>query len=156
MTMPFVDKTLECRDCHQAFAFTVGEQEFFASKGLVNQPARCSGCRIKNRLIKDGKSLDSSTEVACHECGTITRVPFKPSGARPVYCLTCLQKQRSNLWHQSVKVKLESLRDIAMKNLLSSPSAAPRWTLSRSSPKIHFRNSLQIDSRWNVREKFIG
>ena len=31
--MSYADKTLACRDCGQSFTFTVGEQEFFASRG---------------------------------------------------------------------------------------------------------------------------
>src|SRR5436190_14634340 len=35
------DKQLTCRDCGQGFLFTVGEQEFFASRGFTNEPSRC-------------------------------------------------------------------------------------------------------------------
>ena len=37
----YQDKTLICRDCGQEFIFSAGEQEFFASKGLQNEPGRC-------------------------------------------------------------------------------------------------------------------
>lgn len=39
-----VDKTIMCENCQQAFAFTVGEQEFYASKGLP-EPKYCLICR---------------------------------------------------------------------------------------------------------------
>ena len=39
--MSYVDKTLTCSDCGMEFAFDAGEQEFFASKGFVNEPGRC-------------------------------------------------------------------------------------------------------------------
>lgn len=44
------DKILKCKDCGKEFAFTAGEQEFYAQKGFQNEPARCSPCRqIKKR-----------------------------------------------------------------------------------------------------------
>ncbi|MCH8748835.1 zinc-binding protein [Patescibacteria group bacterium] len=33
-------------------------------------------------------------DVTCSECGTETKVPFEPTGDRPVYCRDCFQKQR--------------------------------------------------------------
>jgi len=94
--MPFEDKALECRDCHQSFVFSAGEQEFYQNRGLVNQPNRCSNCRIAKRMIKEGRSLTNLSEVNCHDCGILTSVPFKPTGIRPVFCQTCFQKQKAN------------------------------------------------------------
>jgi hypothetical protein len=34
--MPLTDQTLYCRDCTRVFTFTIGEQEFYASRGLTN------------------------------------------------------------------------------------------------------------------------
>lgn len=33
--------------------------------------------------------------ATCAQCGQQTEVPFKPSGARPVYCRDCFQSQRA-------------------------------------------------------------
>jgi CxxC-x17-CxxC domain-containing protein len=33
-------------------------------------------------------------KVTCADCGQETEVPFKPDGARPVYCRDCYQKHR--------------------------------------------------------------
>jgi cleavage and polyadenylation specificity factor subunit 4 len=38
------DETLQCRDCGGDFIFTVGEQEFFKSKGFDNKKTRCADC----------------------------------------------------------------------------------------------------------------
>jgi hypothetical protein len=38
--MLLTDQTLSCRDCQQAFTFTVGKQEFYASRGLTNASSR--------------------------------------------------------------------------------------------------------------------
>ncbi len=40
------DKTIQCADCEQEFAFTGGEQEFYESKGL-EEPTHCLICRGK-------------------------------------------------------------------------------------------------------------
>lgn len=39
------DKKLTCKDCGKEFVFTVGEQEFYQSKGFENEPTRCADCR---------------------------------------------------------------------------------------------------------------
>ncbi|MCG2691812.1 zinc-ribbon domain-containing protein [Microgenomates group bacterium] len=39
-----MDKILKCQDCQQEFAFTSGEQEFYATKKL-KPPTRCMICR---------------------------------------------------------------------------------------------------------------
>ena len=41
----YEDKTLVCKECGAEFVFTAGEQEFYASKGFVNEPQRCKACR---------------------------------------------------------------------------------------------------------------
>lgn len=43
------DKTIVCKDCGQEFVFTVGEQEFYESRGLTHEPVRCKACRDKKR-----------------------------------------------------------------------------------------------------------
>ncbi|MBA4027139.1 MAG: zinc-binding protein [Cyanobacteria bacterium DS3.002] len=92
--MTIEDKTLNCRDCSQNFVFTAGEQEFFAKKLLIHEPTRCPNCRISLRAKRTGRNPDICTEVSCHECGTLTKVPFKPTGTKPVYCLNCLHKEQ--------------------------------------------------------------
>jgi CxxC-x17-CxxC domain-containing protein len=47
--LSYADKTLTCRDCGQAFTFTRGEQEFYASRGFTNEPGRCPDCRQQRR-----------------------------------------------------------------------------------------------------------
>ena len=47
--MALADQTLYCRDCNSEFVFTVGEQEFYASRGLTNSPSRCPSCRAARK-----------------------------------------------------------------------------------------------------------
>ncbi len=90
------DKTLTCRDCGQEFAFTVGEQEFYASRGLLNDPSRCPECRTARR--REGRSgyggSRESYSAVCAACGTETTVPFEPTEGRPVYCKECYVKMK--------------------------------------------------------------
>lgn len=42
------DIELECKDCHEPFTFTAGEQEFFRDNKL-NPPKRCGMCRLAKK-----------------------------------------------------------------------------------------------------------
>lgn len=105
------DKNLVCRDCGSTFVFTSGEQEFYATKGLVNEPVRCPSCRSarkSSRALEDeegyvrygafvsfgGRTPRQMHPATCAECGMMTEVPFVPRGDRPVYCSSCYNKVR--------------------------------------------------------------
>jgi CxxC-x17-CxxC domain-containing protein len=117
--MSFADKTLTCRDCGMDFVFTAGEQEFYASKGFVNEPTRCPSCRQnrKSQMSSGGGSREDrpprsssssssssyapaaprervSYKVTCANCGQETTVPFVPRGTKPVYCSDCFDQMR--------------------------------------------------------------
>ncbi len=92
------DRTLTCRDCGQDFTFRAGEQEFYASRGLTNDPGRCPTCRAARR---SGQSVGprmrgEQYETTCASCGKQTTVPFVPREGRPVYCRDCFQPQRTS------------------------------------------------------------
>ena len=86
------DKKLVCRDCGQEFNFTVGEQEFYVSHGLQNEPARCPECRTARRKERRGGQAKQAYETVCADCGAATTVPFMPREGRPVYCRECYAK----------------------------------------------------------------
>jgi CxxC-x17-CxxC domain-containing protein len=103
----YQDKTLTCRDCGQSFIFSAGEQEFYAQRGLMNQPGRCPDCRAQSRQRQEsrgggGRSMafERSSQpremhtVTCSNCGKPAQVPFVPRGDRPVYCSDCFGKMR--------------------------------------------------------------
>jgi len=113
----YADQTLTCRDCGQAFTFTVGEQEFYASRGFTNEPSRCPDCRAARKADREsgGYSGGGSSSgggyssgrggygrqremfsAVCASCGNEARVPFQPSGEKPVYCSDCFSKQRAS------------------------------------------------------------
>jgi CxxC-x17-CxxC domain-containing protein len=98
--MSYTDKTLNCRDCGQAFVFTAGEQEFHEQKGFTNTPGRCPACRAANKAARGGgggfRSGGGPREMfsaTCSSCGKSCQVPFQPSGTKPVYCSDCFQGQ---------------------------------------------------------------
>jgi CxxC-x17-CxxC domain-containing protein len=98
-TVSYVDRILHCRECGAEFVFSAGEQEFYAAKGLLNEPARCPECRSARRARLNG-SYEASPrremhQAICAECGTETMVPFLPRGDRPVYCSTCFDRVRA-------------------------------------------------------------
>ncbi|HMQ31859.1 MAG TPA: zinc-ribbon domain containing protein [Chloroflexaceae bacterium] len=108
--MSFADKTITCRDCGMDFVFTAGEQEFYASKGFVNEPTRCPSCRQARkqamgsgapREYGDGPRGSSAGprervtyKTTCANCGQETTVPFVPRGTKPVYCSNCFDQMR--------------------------------------------------------------
>ena len=121
--MSYADKVLTCRECRQAFVFSAGEQEFFASRGFTNEPSRCPDCRAARRTDRGGGGYSSGGgyttggyssggyssggggygrreremfSVTCSACGNEARVPFQPRGDKPVYCSDCFSRQRGS------------------------------------------------------------
>ena len=95
----FQDRNLTCRDCGRDFVFSASEQEFFAEREFTNDPSRCPECRAARKQNRgNGRGRSSQREMypaTCAACGAETQVPFRPSGARPVYCSDCFAKNRS-------------------------------------------------------------
>ena len=90
----FEDKTLVCKDCGEEFVFTAGEQEFYESKGFVNEPQTCKNCRMA-RKNNERANREMYTAV-CASCGNEAKVPFKPREDRPVYCSECFAKMKES------------------------------------------------------------
>jgi CxxC-x17-CxxC domain-containing protein len=94
----FEDKNLTCRDCGNTFVFSISEQQFFSERALVNEPKRCSNCRIVSRNRRKAADGQPSTigETQCAQCGVMTKVPFEPKGHKPVFCLPCYQGMKKS------------------------------------------------------------
>ena len=52
--MSFQDKYLQCSDCGAKFAFSAEEQEFFQSRGYINEPKRCPSCHAATKTKRYG------------------------------------------------------------------------------------------------------
>ena len=100
------DKTLTCVDCQQEFAFTASEQQFYADRQF-SEPRRCPSCRAIRKASRGESGADGGYasggyergtremfSATCSSCGREARVPFRPSGAKPVYCSECFATQR--------------------------------------------------------------
>jgi len=94
--MSFENKTLQCADCGASFTFSAEDQEFFQSKGYVNEPKRCPSCRQARKADRSGRGSYGAPRqmfpAVCAECGKDTEVPFQPRGDKPVYCSDCYRK----------------------------------------------------------------
>lgn len=98
------DKGLTCADCSAEFIFTASEQEFFTERGF-SEPRRCPSCRAARKLSRGGSgdpgryggSYGGSRPMysaTCSSCGHEAKVPFEPTGSKPVYCSDCFRSQR--------------------------------------------------------------
>jgi CxxC-x17-CxxC domain-containing protein len=107
----YTDQVITCSDCGIDFVFSASEQEFFAEKGFASAPKRCSSCRAQRRASGGGAGASSygngggygggysrgpreMHDAVCARCGNDTQVPFRPTGARPVYCSDCFRMMR--------------------------------------------------------------
>lgn len=109
--MTFNDKALTCGDCGQEFTFTASEQEFYAQRQF-SDPRRCPTCRAVRKAARGdsggyggggggyggggggGYAEREMFTATCDSCGKEARVPFRPTGARPVYCSDCFSTRR--------------------------------------------------------------
>ena len=96
--MSFTDRSLKCLDCGSTFTFAAEEQEFYETRGFVNEPKRCPSCRQAKKTQRGDNSGGRRQMYAavCAQCGKNTEVPFEPRNGRPVYCSNCYSKSTSN------------------------------------------------------------
>ncbi|HLE58944.1 MAG TPA: CxxC-x17-CxxC domain-containing protein [Candidatus Limnocylindria bacterium] len=108
--MAYTDQVISCADCGLDFVFSASEQAFFAQKGFTSAPKRCPSCRAQRRTMGGGSVGGGSSyssggggysrgpremfDATCARCGNETQVPFRPTGARPVYCSDCFRLMR--------------------------------------------------------------
>jgi CxxC-x17-CxxC domain-containing protein len=85
----YIDKWLRCADCGRQFMWDVGEQAWFQSNNLENQPKHCKVCRDRRR---DERNLFPRRywKAECERCGKPTYIPFLPQGIKPIYCRMCM------------------------------------------------------------------
>ena len=101
------DKALTCADCSAEFVFTASEQGFYAERQF-SEPRRCPSCRAARKLARGGSGDPARSEgysgggsremysTTCSSCGREARVPFQPTGSKPVYCSDCFTSQRQS------------------------------------------------------------
>ena len=109
--MSGTDRILVCRECGSTFKFSVGEQAFYASRGLLHPPSRCSDCRAARKAsCQDDDCASYGPAVSfgglvprqmhpatCSACGELTEVPFTPRTDKPVYCSECFEERQRDV-----------------------------------------------------------
>lgn len=91
----YIDKKLVCKDCGAEFLFTAGEQEFYAERGLENEPQRCRSCRMRRKHGGHFRERRVLYEIVCSKCGKVESIPFEPSHDRPVFCNECYRAMQN-------------------------------------------------------------
>jgi CxxC-x17-CxxC domain-containing protein len=109
----YTDKILSCVDCSQEFTFTASDQQFYADRQF-SEPRRCASCRAAKKAARgetgsysggssygggyNGGGYNSGPRemfsATCDSCGREARVPFRPTGSKPVYCSDCFSTRR--------------------------------------------------------------
>ena len=110
----YTDKTLTCADCNQEFSFSASEQQFYADRQF-SEPRRCPSCRAIRKASRGdsggsyagngggygggyasggGYGQREMYTATCDGCGGEARVPFQPSGSKPVYGSACFSTRR--------------------------------------------------------------
>ena len=57
-SVTYVDRPINCVDCGVEFIHSAADQEFYAQKGFVSDPKRCTSCRASRRAAGvDRKSV---------------------------------------------------------------------------------------------------
>ena len=119
------DTTLTCRDCGQAFTFTSGEQDLYASRGFT-EPGCCADCRADCRATRKsqrdasgssyggygsssssgggggsyssggGRAAREMFTATCSSCGQPAQCHSSRAGDKPVYCSACFEQRRAS------------------------------------------------------------
>jgi CxxC-x17-CxxC domain-containing protein len=97
-----VDSVISCRDCGQSFAFSIGEQAFYARHGFSEPPIRCGPCRAVRKVERTNglggggfanRGPQQLFQATCAMCGAGALVPFQPRADKPVQCTRCYTRQ---------------------------------------------------------------
>lgn len=109
--LTYQDRTINCVDCGIDFTFTASDQQFYADRQF-SEPRRCPSCRAAKKAARGestgggygngggyggggGGYSDRPREMfsaTCDSCGKEARVPFRPTGTKPVYCSDCFRR----------------------------------------------------------------
>ena len=91
-------------EMHKAICDECGNECQVPFRPTQGKPVFCSNCFEKNSLqsgrleSRDWNQRRSSSderemyEAVCDNCGKNCKIPFRPTGSRPVYCSDCFEK----------------------------------------------------------------
>jgi CxxC-x17-CxxC domain-containing protein len=115
-TVPDTITEIECANCGTFFLLSQAERTFRREHGM-SRPELCPECRSERRATRHAQSVANYEQersenrtsyrvkkltvpanrmynATCDQCGGPARVPFVPSGDRPVYCRDCFNARR--------------------------------------------------------------
>ncbi len=49
LAAPYETRVLICMDCHEEFVFTIAAQQYFAERGITDDPKRCKACHFAHK-----------------------------------------------------------------------------------------------------------
>lgn len=93
-------------EMHQAICDNCGKSCEVPFRPTSGKPIFCSNCFEANRgsdsRRPEGRSFDRSArsddrqmfDAVCDECGNPCKVPFQPSGGKPVFCSNCFGEKK--------------------------------------------------------------
>ena len=82
------DKVLVCRSCQNEFAWSAREQAYYAKRGLMKQPQKCSACREKANKLRDSNMF----YVHCGLCEKDAAMLTPPPKDQVALCRDCVEK----------------------------------------------------------------
>lgn len=86
------DQHVVCKDCGEDFIFTVGEQQFFLSKGYEGGKSRCAACTSLKKARfgeKTGKGTAAAERAAKTTCFTCGQVGHNSKQCTQATCFNC-------------------------------------------------------------------
>ncbi len=129
-------KPVYCSECYQKHKPQDGFRETRSSSSRSRgKPNYRSSSRSSNRYDDRNRRQSERGErefhtTTCSECKKETKVPFKPTGVKPVYCSECFQKHKPQ----------DGFREA-------------RSSSSRSRGKPNYRSSSRSSSRYDDRNR---
>ena len=102
--------------------------------------------------VDTSQRKDDDYMVSCYECGTPTKITFKPDGVRPVYCQSCFQKIREKLMKgETTEVKMEEVKTVSDSEISlaeafkKEPQVFDHKDLRRENPANQPKKKLTLD-----------
>ncbi|SRR6266446_991581 len=96
-----LDVTLSCNDCNQPFVLTVREQEYFASRNIINPPIRCYECR-KTKQARRAVEASQTQWLTCQDCSIQFQFTYGEQEyyasrklSNPTRCKACRERNKT-------------------------------------------------------------
>ena len=145
-------------EMHQAICDNCGKSCEVPFRPTSGKPVFCSNCFEKNKGSDTGRYEDRGNsrsgnseerqmfDAVCDNCGNTCKVPFRPSGDKPIYCSNCFGEKKGAInkeggqpqsqfkeQFESLNTKLDKILQIL--NLNSNAEAINKEVVLDEAPK---------------------